>query len=437
MNLFLIIIIAIYSYTASASESVLDLKEIIKIAHENNPSLKAAEEKLNQYDAQKKLVKSPLYPNLSWNLGGVYQKDAVYTGSAKFNGDPYNQYSSDLKLTQNIYTKGAFSALSVADFDKKIQLANVEIAKRTLTQNIIEAFYHFILYQQNLENLLKNQEIIQQSLATSNQRYQRGRGQLLDILQVKTQLALIQPQVEQAKNQFEIAAQQLITYMGEKDYPSLKIKGKLKTLFLKDVQKYIDLKNYHLPEYELNQLQLTQLDFAREVALGKDYPSVKLVGDYVYNNYKKVDLFSDYSHSWSVQVQLTIPLFSGFSSFDEKSILASQNYQLRIAKRDLENTLSQKQVASLKDLETSETSLVSAALAVKLAEDSQKEAGRIYKLSQIDFLQFLTVQQAALQAKSSFELLKYQSIVAYVNYFVATGQPLATLVEILTKEGAL
>ena len=80
---------------------------------------------------------------------------------------------------------------------------------------------------------------------------------------------------------------------------------------------------------------------------------------------------------------------------------------------------------------------MSSTQAVKLAEESQAEATRIYRLSQIDFLQFLTVQQAALQAKTSLDLLKYQNIIAYSNYFIATGQPLNILVDILTNEKVL
>lgn len=424
-----------FSFDLMADTAALDLKEVLRVAKENNPKILAAKEKINQFEAQKSLTKSFIYPNLSWNLGGTYQKDAVYTGTPKFNGDPYNLYSSDLKLTQTLYAKGLISAVSQAEFDKKIQIVNLQVAERDLTQSVIEAFYRFILNQQALENLLKNQDILQKSLATSTSRYQKGRGQMLDVLQVKTQLALVGPQIEQAKNQFVIAGQQLINFMGENEHANLKLKGRLKTLLLKDVQKYLDLKNYSLPEYELNQLQLTQLDYTRDVTLGKNYPTIKLVGDYLYNNYKKAELFSDYSNAWAIQVQLSIPLFSGLSSNQERSILASQDSQLRIARRDLENSISLKQVSSMRNLETTESSLVSSESAVKLAEEAQTEAGRLYKLSQIDFLQYLTVQQAALQAKSSLDQLKYQSIIAYSNYFVASGQSLNILVDILTDEG--
>ncbi len=432
-----ILFFLLISFNTFAYSSVLDLKEVIKIAKEKNPKVLAAKERVNQFDSQKSLTKTFLYPTLSWNLGGNYQKDAVYTGNPKFGGDPYNTYSSDLKLNQTLYQKGQISNVFVADFDKKIQQVNLEITERDLTSSIIEAFYRFILNQNLLQYLTKNQDILQKSLATSTSRYQKGRGQLLDILQVKTQLALVVPQIEQARSQLVIAGQQLISFMGEDEHPDLKLKGRLKTLLLKDVQKYIDLKNFYLPEYQVNQLQLTQLDYSRDVVLGKHFPNIKLVGDYLYNNYKKSDLFSDYSHAWAIQVQLNIPLFSGLSSNYERSILASQESQLRVARNDLENSLSLKQVTSMRNLETSEISLVSSESAVKLADEAQTEAGRLYKLSQIDFLQYLSVQQAALQASSSLDQLKYQSIVAYSNYFVATGQPLNVLVNILTEEAKL
>ena len=424
----------IFASHVITENTVLDLKEVLEIARENNSGLLAVKEKLNEYEAQKSLIKSALFPTLTWNLTSAYQKDALYNGSPKFNGDSYNLYTSDLKLNQTLYAFGALSAVTQADYSRKIQEVNIEIQDRLLTQNVIEAFYRFIVNQQALDNLMKNQAILQQALTSSTQRYSAGRGQMLDILQVRTQLALIQPQVDQAKNQFEIAGQSLANFMGEKEHPNFRLKGRLKTLLFNEVQKYIDLKNYYLPEYELNQLQISQLDYSRDVVLGKEFPTLKLIGDYLYNNYKKSDLFSDYSHAWAIQIQLSIPLFSGFSTADEKQILASQNTQLMIARKDLENNLSFKQVSSLKNLQTSEASLVSSEAAVRLSEQSQNEAARLYKLSQIDFLQFLTVQQAALQAKTSLDQLKFQTILAYSNYFVATGQPLRKLVDILTDE---
>lgn len=416
-------------------ETILDLKQVLKIAKANNPTLLLAKEKENEIDAQKKLTTSYLFPSVSWSLNGNYQKDAVYTGTPKFSGDPYNLYTSDLKLSQTLFAYGSVSAIKQIEYQKKIQVLSAEIQERTLTQNVIQSFYQFILYQHSLENLLKTQEIIQKSLSTANERYRIGRGQLLDVLQVKTQLALLSPQIENAKNQLETSANQLTFYMGEKERSKFKLKGSLKTLLLKNIQKHIDLKNFRLPEYEMNKLQLEAMEYTKDVTYAKDFPTVKLVGDYLYNNYKKSELFSDYSHAWAVQLQLNIPLFSGFSSQYERQQLISQETQLYHSKHDLEDSLSLNQVTSLRNLQTAEASLDSAATAASLAEQSQNEAHRNYKLATIDFLQFLTVEQAALQAKTALDQLKYQSIIAYANYFMASGQSLSVLVDILSDEG--
>ena len=434
-SLAVLFLISVSLTYANDQSNVYDLKKILTTARKNNPALQLTAEKLNQIDYQKSLTISNLYPTVGWTLGSTYEKDAVYTGTPKFGGDRYNLYNSDLKLNQTLYAYGSLSAVKQSDYDRKIQALNLEIQQRSLDQSVIEAFYRFVLNQHILENLTKSQDIIHKSLATANDRYRTGRGQLLDVLQVKTQLALLSPQIDQAKNQLDIAGNQLSYYMGETDHSNFQLKGKLKSLYLNEIQKHIDLKNFHLPEYDVNHLQIESLDLTRDITLGKEYPTVKLVGDYLYNNYKKSELFSDYSHSWAIQLQLNIPLFSGLSSTFEKQIISSQAVQLYRAKKDLENALNLNQVSSLRNLQTAETSLVSAQQAVDLAEASQKEASRNYRLATIDFLQFLSVEQAALQARTTLDQLKYQSIVAYSNYFAASGQSLSILVDILNDEG--
>jgi len=413
--------------------SELTLKDVVQKALDFNPTIVAAKESIHQQEGQKSLAKSSLYPLLTLNLEGEYKKDAVYTGGPKFGGDPYNQYESDLKLSQIVYRKGLVSNVNFEDYNIRIQKVNVERAERDLTKDVISAFYKYILDRQTLENLKKTQDIIQKSLTFAQKRYETGRGEMLDVIQTKTQLALLQPQITKAQNDFESDVLTLINLMGEREHENLKIKGELKKLLYKNIEPYIDLNNFYFPEYEINQLSSEQLGQQKNFVMGKHYPSVELVGDYLYNNYKKADLFSAYSKSWAVALQFHIPLFSGFSSYAERSILASRDLQLKIARRELENNLIFDQANSLKTLKNAEASLVSAESAVKLSTQAQNEANRLYRFSQIDLLKFLSVQQDALQALSNLDTLKYQSIVAYSNYFSSSGQPMHKLVDILSE----
>jgi outer membrane protein TolC len=425
------------SLTANApvSEPAIDLKTAVKRAIDNNYSIKVAREKIEQDRYDTSTTRALLYPNLNLiGKAGEY-KDAVQTSTnPPFGGDPYNKYSADLQLSQPLFAFGSIAAIRVQDYNRRMNELDLEIAERSLTQQVIQAFYTVMLNQRLLDIRERLLKVLNETLATANHRLHTGRGQLLDVLQVKTQIALLQPQIEDAHNQLESAGAQLATYLAEQGKYELQVKGGLKGLKLKDVQKRLNFKDARLPELERVHLQREQLDEQRQVVQGKHLPSLFLNGDYMYSSYTQGGLFSSYGNSWDVYLTLTIPLFSGFQSVYERGSLAAQGRQIENQGRDLENTLAFNQVKSMKDLQSTGASLESAEQAADLADQSMNEAKRNYRLATIDFLQFLQVEQSALQADSSLDQIKYNNINSFSNYFIATGQPLGVLVDILQEK---
>jgi outer membrane protein TolC len=413
---------------------VFTIKTAVQESIANNPSLKTAREAINQYKALTDLTRSALYPNLSYSATGGSAQAALNTPSPLFNGTVYNTYNSTLTLTQPLYYFGALSAVDQADYQRRIQVTAVETAERTMTINVVNSFYNIILNERLLMNLKKSKEVLQKALEVTNYRERIGRAQLLDVLQAKTQIASIQPQIESARNSYEAAAAQLATYMGiSGKQTDIAIRGHLKTLLLGDVEKHIDYKNYYLPELESNHLQIQQVGDAKAVDEGKYLPNLKFTGNYMFNSYTSSDIFGSDASSWNAALVLTIPLFEGLASRYDAANYASQELQLYSARRDLENTLNLNQITSRKSLETAETSMISAVEADRLAQASLVEATRQYKLATIDFLQYLTIQSAAFTAASSLDQIKYTGITSYANYFAASGQPLSILINILSE----
>jgi outer membrane protein TolC len=413
----------------------LSLKDAVAMALADNQSLKTAREKINQYSEIVNLTRSLLYPNLNFSLsGGQAQAALNSTGASSFYGTVYDKYNSTISLQQPLFTFGAFDAIASTDYDKQLRKTDLAIAERTITVQVINSFYNIILNEHLLNNLNKSKETLQKSLETTIHRERIGRAQLLDVLQVKTQIASLQPQIESARNSYETAAAQLASYLGASGKQTeITIQGKLPNLYLKDLEKHMDFKNYYLPEMTANQIQIDQVEKNKNVNAGKYLPSVKLTGNYMYDSNTSADLFSSNSNSWNAAVVLTIPLFEGFASRFDSANYASQVLQFMSTRKDLENTLSLNQIVSRKALETVEISLVSAEETNKLAQESLTEATRQYKLATIDFLQYLTIQTAALTASSSLDQIRYNGITASANYFVASGQPLSTLIDLLTK----
>ncbi len=415
--------------------NVITIRDAIDSALKNNPKILQPKEKLNQAKAATSLTKSLLYPNLNLIGTGLYQQPATSaSGIAAFGGQPYNSYNVDLKLTQALFASGTFAAIRNSDFERQINGIDVEIAERDLGNQVIQAFYSVILNQKLLELLNGRLDVLQETLKTSQSRHQTGRGQLLDVLQVKTEIALLKPELISAQNEIVASAANLTTLMGGAPQTETKLKGRLARVTLSVIDSRMDMKHPRLLELERIRLSRLQLNELKDQTWGKHYPSLAIVADIGSNSFTKADIFSNYSQFWSVGLQLTIPIFSGLSSIHEQRGLASQDYQLEYQTRGQTESLQLAQLTARKTLESSEASLASAEEASKLARESVTEAKRNYRLTTIDFLVYLTVQKSQLTADKSFFQTQFNAILAMSNYFKASGQPLSNLVDLLMEK---
>lgn len=423
------------SNSVFATDQPIDLKAAVELAQSNSPVIREAIEVVNQNRFEKYVARSGLFPKIGLSGGVNYQKDSVANksaGSVPFGGNPYNLYSVGLQGEQTLLAYGFFSAESKAAIQQEIANRNLEIAKRNLTRDVILVFYKTLMNEGFVRILEQQEKGVRDILAISQRRLSIG-GKRIDVLQVKTRLALLKPQIDKARNDLSASTAELAHFLGRSDAAELKIHGQIPSLALKTVEPHLNFKDFQIPELNLIRLQKELLDESRAIALGKNLPQLKAVGDYKFLNYTKSELFDPASKSWSVQLVLSVPLFSGFSSISERRALASNEAQLEAQERNLKNALSLEQVKRRKELELAETSLVSAEEAAQLAEASLKEGRREYRVGLIDFLQFFQIESANFEAATSLLQLRYNAIGAYSNYFIASGQPLSILVELLNK----
>ncbi|MGZ3772243.1 MAG: TolC family protein [Pseudobdellovibrionaceae bacterium] len=411
----------------------LSLSEAVDQAVKNNPSVLEIEEKIHQSEEKISSTWSLLAPTLSATATNNRQKDAVTSNVARFNGDPYNSYNSSIKLTQVLFQLGSLSAIDSAKKDRDISKLNAEIANRDLIKNVVQAYYLVVLNSRNIETLVRQQNLIKESLAVAQRRERTGRGQLLDTLQVKTQLSLLQGQISTAKNSLDVAIANLSNLLGNKAQTQFNIKNSIEAPSLNFIDKDVDLKSYRIPELIRDEVLSAQIDDQKRVLWGQNLPNVSLIGTYSFANYKQSDLYDNSSVSWLVGVQLTIPLFSGFSTVYQSQALTSQQIQYDLDRKSVENNVDLQQITNHKNIETARDSISTGEEALKLATASIKEAKKNYGLATIDYLQYITVQQSFVQAEQSLNSYKYNYITALSNYYAATGQDMKHLISILEK----
>jgi len=417
------------------ANKVFTIVDAVKYTLENNPILKQYREAINQAEQTHDLDRASLLPSISYTLKGGSATTATLSGNTVlFGGNVYNTYNGDLNLTQPLFVYGSLAALRSANDAIALNRVNVELQERTLTTQVISSFYNIVLYKKLLMFLEEQKPVVEKSVLTTQERYRIGRSQLLDVLQAQTQLALLQPQIETSRGQFAASGAQLASVLGMSNVSQISVKGRLRTILMKDVKPILsDSKQVYFPELEQNQIQRNQVRENKNVEMGKYWPTAYFYANYNQNAYSQTDFFTPAASYWNAYIGVTIPIFQGFASKYDSAVYLSQEIQLEHTLHQLDNTISTNQVTNKTAVESAEASLISAVEADNLAQASLKEAIRQYKLATIDFLQFLTIEQSALTSKSSVEQLRYNSLVAYTNYFVSLGQPLKNWIEVLNS----
>lgn len=425
-----------FAAVPATEDANMGLRSAVHTALDHNPSLLETNEKINQTATEIPIARALIMPNLSVIATGNHQKDEVNTGgasTARFDGDPYNLYTTTLKLSQPLFQLGSFSGINAAQKDLDISRWTSRASIRDLTNSVIQAYFQIVLNSRNVHTLQEQQKLVKESVNVALRRERTGRGQLLDVLQLKTQVALLDAQISTAQNALEVSVANLANLMGDNSMSQIKLKDKLEAPDIDEVDKSLDLKHYQIPEIEKDILSLDKISDLRQVNWGQNLPTLALVGTYNFNSYKQSDLYDSSSVSWTIGLQLTIPLFSGLSSIYQDKSLLSQQYQFEFDKKNVENQVLLQQVTSRKNLETALDSIETGVEALKLATASSKEAVRQFSNATIDFLQLLTTEQSYVQAEQSLNQYKYNYIVALANYYVASGQDMEQLVGILEK----
>ncbi len=420
---------------AHADTTPMTLSAVVSEALRQQPEVLRSRERVAQSDADVLQAWSAVLPTLSIQATAATRKDPVIFTAARFTGEPYNFYAATLRLTQPLLAFGLLSATKVLQKDREISRLDAQISERDTTQRVLEAFYRVLLNQRTLETLRTVEKIQGEGVATTRKRQAIGRGQLIDLLQVRTQLALLQPRLDQAESSLQVAAQELATLMGHEEPTVLTVRGTLQPPSRASVEALFRGSASKLPEYEQAGLRRDQLDQRRDASLGRFLPSVQFSAEFTRNALRRTDLLSGAATAYNATVNISIPIFNGLSSVHERRSFASQARQLALQEDALRQILSLEQVRARENLRVSREKIDSSLKAQELAKASMEEARRSYRLATIDFLQFLQVQQAFAEAENALDQSRFEYLQALAQTTRAMGIPMASLVELLNRTG--
>lgn len=417
--------------SAWAAKESIAIATAVDRSMASNPSVIELRQKVEEADHLVHGAWSQAFPNLQTTFSALRKKDAA--GRTSTATQEYNSYDAQLKLTQPLYVGGAFWAgLASTKKEFDIRKLDLEIAERDTTIQVLNAFYSVQLNQRKVDTLKRTEAVEKESLQTADRRFKIGRGQLLDVLQIKTQLALLSSKIAQAQRDLDSSLADLTALLSDKsDQPPFP-KGWIDLSKVQALMKKIQDRKLKIPEIQKTQTQLEQAENKKDVQMAKHWPQLNLVGAMGRTSYNKIDFSSDSTQSWSVGLQLTIPLFSGLSSVYERRSLNSQIQQLESEQSHVQDRIAADEEKAERALVAAESVIQATQTTLGFARDSVKEAQKNYKLATIDYLQFLSVQQSQLDAELAHDQAEFEYISSLAKYMAASGHPLKDLVQALT-----
>jgi outer membrane protein len=419
------------AYAVEETDTIptMTLGSAVQEAMNENPVVLQAREKVNELASTLKTAFSQLFPNLSAYGNGNYKKDPLTNQYALFGGQPYNMYNAGLQITQPIYSGNLLSGgIGVAKSQQNQAEISFMMSQRDTTLAVIAAFYNVVFAERNVDILKENMKVDEDLLKVIKNFERTGRAQLLDVLQVKTQIALLVPQIAQAENQVKINAYQLATTIGERNARMIDVRGTLDPPNRKAIDEDVKNEKLRIFEIELAEEQIKQVQEQKDVTLAKELPNFNATVNWERSAYVKTDLLDEDATTWTVALNLTVPIFSGLSSVYERRTAASQEAEADYNKLNAQDQANLAQIQDLKTLDTSESTVAFSEKAFEIAGESLKEAMRMYRLGTSNLQQYLQNEQSYLQAEVTLEQAKYNYLVNLSKYYSAIGYPVTNLV---------
>lgn len=422
--------------TASSSKLPLefDLKQSIERALAVNPEALRAREALKEGDSIFYSAISNAGPQVNGAISYRRQKDSS-TGQSRFSGQTYNLYDVQLEARQTLLERGFISEILIGRSEQRLRKLNYEIAIRDLSYRIIQAFYRLLALQSRVELLKETKRVYEKNLKITQRRQQIGQSQKLDFLKLKAEVALIDPQIEEAENNLITERAFFANQLILENFESLKLNGVLNVPSFEFLESKIQSLESLVPEVELVEEESAVIEKQATVNLGRHWPKLEAVGSFGRSGFEKGDVFDNDANRWTVGLQLSIPIFSSFLYLHEKSRWESLERQSLHQEQNIKNQNVYQRIKSKKDLQSAYSVIQASQKAKDLVEEALKEARRYYELARINYLELLDSEQSLLRSEISLLQAKVNYIQSLTQFFQSHGFASSTLIDVLSSQG--
>ena len=404
---------------------LLSLDDCIRIALNENPTIKVAEMEIERVDYSKKETLGQLLPEV--NFSGQYTRNlalqTIYmdagdgeTRAIKMGRD--NTYTTGFSASIPLVMPQLWKSLKLSDNQILQNMEAARASKIDLVNQVKNAYYSLLLANDSKRVIEENHETAKLNADVFAKKYELGVASEYDMLRANVAVTNLEPSILEAENSINQLKLQLKLLMGMDARLNIAPSQTLDD-FKGNMYEHalVDTSLVNNTAMKSLDLQTDYLQKALEVQKASWWPTLSGSASLMWNSMSNGNPFKNFmwSKSSSVGLTLAVPLFQGGRRYYRQKQAEIAVREMKWQRENLERSLHvqvQNELdninKSLKQVETNEGGVRQAVKANEIMQQS-------FKIGSGTFIQLRDTEDALMSAKLAYYQAIYNFLVAESN----------------------
>lgn len=414
--------------------AAVDLMGVYELAAENDPTLQAAEHRLDAAEYGPRIARSSLLPSIGASASRSRGRTETIVAGDSRGTNAIDGGNYRLELRQSIYDDANYGELTRSRAELAGASAEFDRVWQDFLLRVSERYFDVLTAQDSLRFARSEETALRRQYEQAEQRYEVGLSAVTDFLEARAAWDGARARVIVADNTLEDAREALreITGTGFDRFSGLADEIPLERPQPAGSDAWVDQALQYSPEYRVQLSELDAADADIRIARAGHLPTLDLVGSVNQNRNNEfiardpltqepignATLVQD---QWQVQLVLDVPLFEGFAVQSRtrrarvNRLAAGEDLEQvqRAVIRDTENAFRAVE-AGLREVEAREQALIS-------AESALEATNAGFEVGTRTIVDVLQSEQNFYQAQRNYSEARHQYILNRLRLRRAAG----------------
>jgi len=430
----------------SSADMTLSLDDCLRIALNENPTVKVADMEIKRMDYSRIETLSALLPQASFN--GTYNrmlaKQVMYMNMDGFGGASGDEGSADAPKSSKERSSGGgikvgldnsyqvgFSAtmpLIAPQLWASLKLSDSQIlqaveqsraSKLDLVNQVKNAYYALMLAVDSRKVMQESYDMAALTHDIYTKKHEAGAASDYEVLRTSVAMKNIEPQLMQADIAIKQARLQLAILMGMDTNQPFAIRGELQEYEESMYSDLLNIDNDYTSNSSLilNDIQTAQLERALKVQQASLYPTLSATANYNWTSMSNGSPLRNFR--WTpfstAGITLSVPLFTGGSRYSKIKQAKLQVEEMKWQRENLERSVAMQVDLAIDNIKVNVEQIASCSESVKEAERAHDIQEQSFAIGATSYLDLRDSELALTQSRLTY-------IQAIYNYLVAQSQ---------------